>query len=60
MISPTALEAYLEGVRRSGPCPDCPADIGLTRLAPGVWRIDIQHEDTCPAYRAMRLSGRAS
>ena len=34
-------------------CPDCHADKRLSEQAPGVYLLDVEHDETCPAYRAM-------
>jgi hypothetical protein len=34
-------------------CPDCHADKRLSEQAPGVYLLDVAHDETCPAYRAM-------
>lgn len=49
-------------VHGSGDCPDCNADTELARDPdhPGVWRLNIRHDDTCPTYRRLRCQGRAS
>lgn len=35
-------------------CPDCRADVELREAYPGIWNLNIAHDDTCPAYRAIR------
>ncbi|MDP9093406.1 MAG: hypothetical protein M3N95_10835 [Actinomycetota bacterium] len=34
-------------------CPDCHARKNLTEHTPGVFVLDIEHDATCPTYRAM-------
>jgi len=29
-------------------CPDCRADVELTEQHPGVWCLQVQHDNTCP------------
>lgn len=40
----------------SGDCPDCDADTELVANPehPGIWHLNIRHDDTCPSYRAMK------
>lgn len=38
----------------SGDCPDCDAYTELSRDSTGIWHLSIRHDDTCPAYRAMK------
>lgn len=35
-------------------CPDCDASTTLACDALGLWRLTVAHDETCPAYRAMR------
>lgn len=34
-------------------CPDCLADTELVHEAPGLYRLNVMHDSTCPTYRAM-------
>lgn len=45
-----ALRAGLGTHRSTGACPDCDADERLVELddAPGVFRLSVLHDDTCP------------
>ena len=40
----------------SGDCPDCAADTELVPNPddPGVWHLNIRHDDTCPFFRAIQ------
>lgn len=60
MNTPDPIHAVIVAVQTAGPCLDCPADLTTTQLLPGVWRLEVAHEPTCPTYRALKLSGRAS
>lgn len=40
-----------EVVEHSGACPDCDADARLTEWEPGVYRLEIRHDDACPTHR---------
>jgi hypothetical protein len=40
-------------LRAAYACPDCSADTRLTEEAPGVYVLTVEHDDTCPTYRAM-------
>lgn len=37
-------------------CPDCNADTQLVEEHPGVFLLRVVHDDTCPAYSAMKGS----
>lgn len=34
-------------------CPDCQSEQTLTEPRPGVLMLNVAHDTTCPAYRAM-------
>lgn len=34
-------------------CPDCLADTELIQEQPGLYRLKVMHDATCPTYRAM-------
>ncbi|WP_029150098.1 hypothetical protein [Microbacterium indicum] len=42
--------AAAAGFPRKGDCPDCDADSRLVETAPGVYLLEIHHDDTCPAH----------
>lgn len=37
-----------QSVRVSGGCLDCNADQALEETAPGVWKLTVRHDPTCP------------
>lgn len=37
-------------------CPDCNADTQLVEDEPGVFILAVFHDETCPAYTAMKGS----
>lgn len=37
-------------------CPDCNSDTELSELVPGVFRLAVLHDETCPTLR--RLAGK--
>lgn len=39
-------------------CPDCNSEIDVQIVAPGIYRLTIRHDDTCPNYRAMKKENR--
>lgn len=49
----SALAAALVGQRIPGGCDDCTAYQTMTQDAPGVYRLTVHHDGTCPSYRAM-------
>ncbi len=34
-------------------CPDCVSETELTELAPGVFRLAVLHDETCPVLRRL-------
>lgn len=49
----SALAAVLQCRRIPGGCDDCTAFQTMTQDGPGVYRLTVHHDDTCPSYRAM-------
>lgn len=49
-----AAEAFARGFR----CPDCASDTALEEAAPGVYVLEVHHDETCPAYTA--ITGRTT
>ena len=47
----TSLFAAVADQRIPGGCPDCAAEQTLTEELPGLWKLTIAHDDTCPALR---------
>ena len=43
----------LDGGAIPGGCDTCEASQTVEPLAPGVWRLNISHEPTCPTLAAM-------
>lgn len=35
-------------------CPDCHADRHLSEVAPGMYRLVVAHDETCPTYRSLK------
>ncbi|WP_157372849.1 hypothetical protein [Agromyces sp. Root81] len=35
-------------------CPDCNSETRLVTLAPGVYALQVFHDDTCPSTREAR------
>lgn len=48
------LAAELAGYRVPGGCDDCDAWQTLTNEGPGIYRLTVHHDSTCPAWRAKR------
>lgn len=46
-------ERFIRTYADSYECPDCNADTRLEHLAPGVHRLKVMHDETCPTYAAM-------
>ncbi|OAV78096.1 hypothetical protein [Dietzia sp. 111N12-1] len=44
----------------AGGCPDCDSETRFVTHAPGVYVMEIHHDDTCPDYIARRARGAAS
>lgn len=44
-----------------GGCQDCDAEQELVQdpEVPGVYLLQVRHDDTCPTYRRMKRKGRA-
>lgn len=40
-------------VAASYQCPDCDADTELIEDQPGIWRLKVMHDDTCPVLLSM-------
>lgn len=34
-------------------CPDCNSEVGLSVIAPGVLRLTVRHDSTCPTARGL-------
>lgn len=34
-------------------CPDCNSELDLAVVSPGVLRVVIRHDATCPTFRAL-------
>lgn len=32
-------------------CPDCASDTHLVQVTPGVYVLEVRHDDTCPTLR---------
>ncbi len=47
------LFGSIAGHRIDGGCDDCRAFRTLTEVMPGVWKLLIHHDDTCPYLRAI-------
>lgn len=48
--SPSPLvQAYAAAYR----CPDCIAETRLEQHGPGLYRLVVAHDDTCPTFRQM-------
>lgn len=41
------------GEPQRGGCPDCDAEQVLSEWSPGVLRLEVRHDATCPTWRAM-------
>jgi hypothetical protein len=56
MTSPTAagmLEAlHQSGARIPGGCDDCNAEQTIQRFAAGVYRLVVEHDQSCPWFAA--------
>jgi hypothetical protein len=54
------LDRYL-GQTLPGGCADCDAQQTLHREpdAPNLFRLHIEHDDTCPTYRRLKREGLA-
>lgn len=48
----------LTGQPRRGDCPDCDAHSRLIEHTPGIYTLEIHHDDTCPAWRAAHRTPR--
>jgi hypothetical protein len=35
-------------------CPDCDSDVTITEISPGVYRGQVEHDDSCPWYAELR------
>jgi hypothetical protein len=35
-------------------CPDCDSDVALIEAAPGRYRIEVRHDDTCPWFSELK------
>jgi hypothetical protein len=44
------------GKRQPGGCPDCDAVQTVTQdpVAPNLFVLHVEHDETCPSYRAMK------
>lgn len=45
----------------SGDCPDCDADTELRADPdhPGIWHLQVQHDETCPTWQAIQRERRS-
>lgn len=39
-------------VRHAWACPDCDADTRMVMMSPGVYKLEVLHDPTCPWLRA--------
>jgi hypothetical protein len=46
-----SLPPELDGAVIPGGCDNCEAEQGLAEIRPGIWSIEIRHDDTCPTYQ---------
>jgi len=46
--------AGLEGLRIPGGCDDCSAYQVVDASQAPIYRVNVHHDESCPAYRAMR------
>lgn len=51
---PLAFLIEMEGLRVAGGCDDCAAYQTIDASQAPIYTIHVHHDDTCPAYRAMR------
>jgi hypothetical protein len=52
--SPLGFLSGLDGLRIPGGCDDCDAYQTVDSTLAPAYRVTVHHDDTCPAYRAMR------
>lgn len=41
-------------------CPDCASDTRLVQVTPGVYVLQVVHDDTCPTYPRTTASSEAA
>lgn len=49
-----AIPPELDGTNIPGGCDDCDAEQGLTQVRPGIWSMEIRHDDDCPTWARIR------
>ena len=55
----TLSASHAAEIRRTLRCPDCASDVRPRRTPDGP-RVDIHHDDTCPALTALQRQGRTA
>lgn len=46
----------LDGTTIPGGCDDCAAEQGLAEVQPGIWSLNVRHDETCPTWRRIQAN----
>jgi hypothetical protein len=41
-------------MKQAAQCPDCDSDVTIVELETGVYQGQVEHDDTCPWFEALK------